>query len=120
MEKDFDFDDIGKRTPYRTPEGFFEENQRKIMEHAFGARRKKRRLKMVIAGVMVAAAMVAGILFVPFDRSGDAADASLSDRLAVETTGAYNSDPMDKWINELSDEDLEEWVSLSENDIFLN
>ena len=24
MKKDFDFDDIGKRTPYRTPEGFFE------------------------------------------------------------------------------------------------
>ena len=24
MKKDFDFDDIGKRTPYRTPDGFFE------------------------------------------------------------------------------------------------
>ena len=22
MKKDFDFDDIGKRTPYRTPDGF--------------------------------------------------------------------------------------------------
>ena len=25
MDKDFDFDNIGKRTPYRTPENFFEE-----------------------------------------------------------------------------------------------
>ena len=25
MKKDFDFDDIGKRTPYRTPDGFFED-----------------------------------------------------------------------------------------------
>ena len=24
MKKDFDFDDIGKKTPYRVPEGFFE------------------------------------------------------------------------------------------------
>ena len=32
MKKDFDFDDIGKRTPYRTPEGFFEDVQRKVME----------------------------------------------------------------------------------------
>ena len=23
MKKDFDFDDIGKRTPYTTPDGFF-------------------------------------------------------------------------------------------------
>ena len=29
MKKDFDFDDIGNLTPYRTPEGFFEEVQRK-------------------------------------------------------------------------------------------
>ena len=34
MKKDFDFDDIGKRTPYRTPEGFFEDVQRKVMERA--------------------------------------------------------------------------------------
>ena len=34
MKKDFDFDDIGKRTPYRTPDGFFEDVQRKVMERA--------------------------------------------------------------------------------------
>ena len=28
--------------------------------------------------------------------------------------------PVDKWIKELSDEELEELVSFSENDIFLN
>ena len=27
MKKEFDFDDIGKKTPYRVPEGFFEEMQ---------------------------------------------------------------------------------------------
>ena len=32
MDKDFDFDNIGKRTPYRTPDNFFEETQRKILE----------------------------------------------------------------------------------------
>ena len=32
MDKDFDFDNIGKRTPYRTPENFFEEAQHKILE----------------------------------------------------------------------------------------
>ena len=27
MKKEFDFDDIGKKTPYRVPEGFFDEMQ---------------------------------------------------------------------------------------------
>lgn len=30
MKKDFDFDDIGKKTPYRVPEGFFDEMQREV------------------------------------------------------------------------------------------
>ena len=40
-----------------------------------------------------------------------------SDMLAIERS---NSDPVDKWIHELSDEELEELVNFSENDIFLN
>ena len=31
MEKDFDFDKIGKNTPYFTPEGFFDDMQKKIL-----------------------------------------------------------------------------------------
>ena len=27
MNKEFDFDDIGKKTPYRTPDNFFEDMQ---------------------------------------------------------------------------------------------
>ena len=32
MKKDFDFDDIGKKTPYRVPEGFFDEMQREVQK----------------------------------------------------------------------------------------
>ena len=42
MDKDFDFDNIGKRTPYRTPDNFFEETQRKILERTVDEQRKKR------------------------------------------------------------------------------
>ena len=44
MDKDFDFDNIGKRTPYRTPENFFEEAQHKILERTVGEQRRNRRL----------------------------------------------------------------------------
>ena len=40
MDKDFDFDNIGKRTPYRTPDNFFEETQRKILERTVDEQRK--------------------------------------------------------------------------------
>lgn len=34
MEKNFDFNKIGKRMPYTVPEGFFDEMERDIMQQA--------------------------------------------------------------------------------------
>ena len=103
MKKDFDFDDIGKRTPYRTPDGFFEDMQRRVMERAGVKQRRKSHLKLIVSAVVTMAAILAGFLFVPSLRQiNDVTDA------------------VDKWIKELSDEELEELVSFSENDIFLN
>ena len=56
MDKDFDFDNIGKRTPYRTPENFFEEAQHKILERTVGEQRRNRRLKRIIPAVIAVAA----------------------------------------------------------------
>ena len=81
MNKEFDFDDIGKKTPYRTPE------------------------------------ILAGVLFVPSYLQTRDVPAGTSDMLAVDRS---SSDPADKWIHELSDEELEELVDFSDNDIFLN
>ena len=49
MKKDFDFDDIGKRTPYRTPDGFFEDVQRKVMERAGVKQQRKSHMKLIIS-----------------------------------------------------------------------
>lgn len=120
MDKDFDFDSIGKRTPYRTPEHFFDEMQRKVMEEAAGIerRRKKRRLRMIVATTVTMAAMLAGWLFVPSFLPTDTPSAETK-VLAIDN-GLSAVEPLDKWIKELSDEELEELVSFSENDIFLN
>ena len=119
MDKDFDFDNIGKRTPYRTPDNFFEETQRKILERTVDEQRKKRRLKRIIATVIAVAAVLAGILFTPSLRYMNTDTPSASNILAVDKNNV-TTDPVDKWIKELSDEELEELVSFSENDIFLN
>ena len=37
MKKEFDFDDIGKKIPYRVPEGFFDEMQRNVRKLTYGS-----------------------------------------------------------------------------------
>lgn len=118
MEKDFDFDNIGKRTPYITPHGFFEDMQRKVLERAEVKQRRKSQMRLVISAVVAMAAMLAGLIFVTFFYQADDIKPSPSNVLAVERSNS--ADTEDKWIKELSDEELEELVSFSENDIFLN
>ena len=72
MDKEFDFDDIGKKIPYRTPDNFFEDMQQKVMERTYGGQRKKRRLQIMFSTAVAAAAILAGILFVPsYLQTGD-------------------------------------------------
>ena len=115
MKKDFDFDDIGKRTPYCTPDGFFEDMQRRVMERAGVKQRRKSHLKLIVSAVVMMAAILAGFLFVPSLRQINDVK-SPSSILAVDRSNG--TDAVDKWIKELSDEELEELVSFSENDIF--
>ena len=65
MEKDFDFDKIGKNTPYFTPEGFFDEMQKKILLTAERDIRKHRRMKIAVITLLAAAAVFAGFVFFP-------------------------------------------------------
>ena len=111
MDKDFDFDNIGKRTPYRTPDNFFEETQRKILERTVDEQRKKRRLKRIIPTVIAVAAVLAGILFTPSLRYMNTDTPSASNILAVDKNNV-TTDPVDKWIKELSDEELEVLMAL--------
>ena len=78
-----------------------------------------RRLKRIIPAVIAVAAVLAGILFTPSLRYMNTDVPATSNRLAIENNNVA-ADPVDKWIKELSDEELEELVSFSESDIFLN
>ena len=72
MKKEFDFDDIGKKTPYRVPEGFFDEMQRNVRKHTYGGKPAGHRLWITVStGIAIAAALV-GFLFMPsLFREGD-------------------------------------------------
>ena len=67
MEKDFDFKEIGKRIPFRTPEGFFERMQAETLKRVAEEKRRKKlyRLRWGISTALVAAAMICGFIFYP-------------------------------------------------------
>lgn len=119
MEKDFDFKDIGKRMPYRTPEGFFERMQDRVEEQA-GIRKSGRRkpvLRLVAAAVLGVAAMGLGVMFFPV--SGPDTERLPSTSLLVSAEDPY-SEVLDRYVESLTDDELAEWVELSDNDIFMN
>lgn len=91
--------------------------QQKVMERTCGGQRRKHLLQIMFSTAIAAAAILAGVLFVSSYLRTEDTPAGTSDMLAIERS---SSDPVDKWIHELSDEELEELVNFSENDIFLN
>ena len=114
MEKEFDFKEIGKQMPYRTPEGFFERMQRETLARTVDERRKKRiyKLKVGMAAVLSAAAVWCGIVF--FQHTPAEPDITSTEVLLAST-----DDPMDMYLQQLTDEELQEWMEFSENDIFM-
>ena len=120
MNKEFDFDDIGKRIPDRTPETFFEHNRREILKHTCGEERHERnRFRVIVPAILVVAALLVGILFMPFSHEkSDISDVS-SAFILMAGTESGNSEAMDNFIESLSDEELQELAELSETDIFL-
>ncbi|MCS3018606.1 hypothetical protein NXU95_21775 [Phocaeicola vulgatus] len=45
MEKEFDFKNIGKRMPYRTPDGFFGKMQKQVLERTQAERFNRRSIE---------------------------------------------------------------------------
>lgn len=117
MDKEFDFDAIGKRTPFRTPEGFFERMQKETMKRVAEEKRKRKlyRLKWGISIALAAAAFFCGIVFFPTHHSEQPEQSLSTEWMALVDKGM---DPMDIYVQNLTDEELEEWVEFSENDIY--
>lgn len=117
MNKDFDWNEIGKRTPFRTPEGFFDRIQAETLKRVAEEKRKKKlyRLKWGISVTLAVAAMLVGFIFFPLSSSESSEQSSSIDWVAQTDKEA---DVLDLYIQGLSDEELEEWIEFSENDIY--
>lgn len=119
-EKDFDFKKIGKQMPYRIPAHFFEKMSDQVMECVQQRGHKRpHRIKWIASATLAAAAVLLGVVF--FSVSWPSAEQLPSDSLLVSVGSEYSyPDAMDQYIENMPDEELAEWVELSENDIFIN
>ena len=64
MEKEFDFKNIGKRMPYRTPDGFFGKMQKQVLERTQAERfNRQNRIKLIIGATLAIAAVMLGVSF---------------------------------------------------------
>lgn len=115
MNKDFDFNEVGKRMPFRTPEGFFEKMKAETLARVEAEKRKKKlyRLKIGITAVLSAAAIWCGAMFFFPTQSSDPLQPRIGNELMANV-----EDPMELYLQQMSDEELEAWIEFSENDIY--
>lgn len=118
MEKDFDFNKVGKQMPYRIPDRFFERMQEETLRRVEAEQRKKKiyRLKVGFATLLSAAAIWCGVLFFIHPSSSNQENSLNIAELMAETDC---DDPFCVYLHQLTDEELEEWIAFNDNDVFL-
>ena len=112
MDKQFNFEQVGKRMPYNVPDGFFDQLEQNVMAEVKPddiatekPRVKARTVKMTIRILLAAAAAVALFFVVTKNMPSDTTEDSFAN---VEL--AYNN---------LSTEDQEFLMEVYEEDVFL-
>ena len=106
MEKEFDFKNIGKRMPYRTPDGFFGKMQKQVLERTQAERfNRQNRIKLIIGATLAIAAVMLGVLFFPISQPVAEELPSHSLIVSTDLDSSY-SDTLDRYIESMSDDVL--------------
>ena len=130
----FDFKQVGKRMPYTTPDGFFKDMEKNILEavkddtpqavkiqpQSVKVQPKKRPVfKMIWAAVIAVAASVAVLLVLNIDFS--AADSSLASSHSSQPSQAKSDlEQVDQAFAQLSEADQAYLLDVYQEDVFLN
>lgn len=109
MEKEFDFNRIGKRMPYKTPEGFLNEMEVNVwreVQNEFPKTHKRKtfRLRVFAGGMAVAASIALLLVFKPFSPK--------------EQTDSFLK--VEQAFASLSQEDQAYMLAVYQEDIFMN
>lgn len=111
MEKEFDINNIGKRMPYSTPDGFFDNFEDRLMERVGNPSAKgegKRKGIIIALRVLVAAAACLALFFVVQTKFVKSSHTATDDFASVQLA-----------FNNLSTEDQDFLIEVYEEDDFL-
>ena len=130
----FDFKQVGKRMPYTTPDGFFKDMEKNLLEavkddmpqavkiqpQSVKVQLKKRPVfKMIWAAAIAVAASVAVLLVLNIDFS--AADSSLASSHSSQPSQAKSDlEQVDQAFAQLSEADQAYLLDVYQEDVFLN
>lgn len=108
MDKKFDFNQIGKRMPYSTPDNFFDKLEKEV-KASLPSERKHRRNRIITISVMSIAASLL-LLFgigTKIDKNNDDAN-----------NEKYNMAAVEKAFGNLNENDQAALISIYQDDVF--
>lgn len=124
MDKQFNFEQVGKRMPYNVPDGFFDQLEQNVMAEVQldnaateKPKQKARTVKMATRTILAAAAAVA-LFFVVIKNLPN-------DDTQADTFAIASHTPTSRWenvelaYNNLSPEDQEYLMEIYEEDVFM-
>ncbi len=123
MNKEFDFDHIGKRTPYTAPDGFFDQLEDDIWKEVKGDFQKKEDNKIVVVSMKPQAGRKSAKLRLLM-RSAIAVAASIALVLVIgmnfSKTNAATINDVDQAFSQLTTDDQAYLLNVYQEDVFLN
>ena len=107
MNKEFDFDNIGKQMPYTTPDGFFDHLEEDIWKEVKNDCQKEKPAKMrILMRSMIAVAASIAMLLVVNMNFSKPASASVND--------------VDQAFSQLTTDDQAYLLNIYQEDVFIN
>ena len=107
MNKEFDFDKIGKQMPYTTPDGFFDQLEEDIWKEVKNDSQEEKPAKLrILMRTMIAMAASIALLFVINMNFSKPASASIND--------------VDQAFSQLTTDDQAYLLSIYQEDVFIN
>ena len=108
MNKDFDFDKVGKRMPYQVPDSFFAQLESNVMQEVKSevAVTKKLRFRRIAWGTIIGAAAAVALL--------------VTVNLKSTTVNEYSADAVNQAFSQLQPADQAYLLEVYDEDVFLN
>lgn len=145
MNSEFDFDKIGKQTPYKVPEGFFDDITNRTLEKA-KERERKSKIRRIYAAFSVAASFLVVVSLAvllnnrqanqqpeivvvtePVENKTPAIDSMVSNKTEavktekeVEEPLAEKPETIDNLLAEMTDEELGQLADNLNDELFVN